>query len=570
MNIHRIGRSQRRTHTIFIRASLSLLVGVALATAAASPAYSMKDRKDIDIQQEVVLGAPEPNYKFPWVVSVSGTLTGKGVLIAPQWVLTAAHVTGPGYNGVQVNYSRTAPDGQSTNGSTNTGIGSVYVHPDYVPGTPSADLALVRLPAPFESDPYLQPAELPVGPAEVGQPGLVASFSHTGPLPAGHLAVLRAPILLAGGNTFIARSPTASLCPGDSGSGFITVREGVINIVTGIASQAALADCGKPNQEFEAVDVYKHVGWIRTKTGIGLNDNAKFYKTDGSGGIELLRSQELYAQWDIVVPGNFGGDGFGDLLFYNRQTGTAVFATTDGAGGLRDLRTHTDWDKGWDMIVPGDFGGDGYTDLLFYKRATGHGAFYSTDGRGGINLLSSYSNWDTTWDIIVPGSFADGDAWTDLFFYDRENGVGLFEGTNGQGGIFDLQGYSDLDRTWDIIVPGDFGDDAATDLLFYNRRAGIGYFCVTDGRGGIRDLATHRNWDQTWSTIVPGNFGGNSRTDLFFFSFGSEIGHFAATDGQGGISELRTHTNMGKFWERIVPGQFGGGPSTDLFFYKRA
>ncbi len=569
MNIYRTGRSQRRTHSIFIRASLSLLVGVALATAAASPAYSMKDRKDIDIQQEVVLGAPEPNYKFPWVVSVSGTLTGKGVLIAPQWVLTAAHVTGPGYNGVQVNYSRTAPDGQSTNGSTNTGIGSVIVHPDYVPGTPAADLALVRLPAPFESDPYLQPAELPVGPAEVGQPGLVASFSHTGPIPAGYLAVLRAPVLLAGGNTFIARSPTSSLCPGDSGSGFVTVREGVINVVTGIASQAALADCGKPNQEFEAVDVFKHVGWIRTKTGIGLNDNAKFYKTDGAGGIDLLRSQEIYAQWDIVVPGNFGGDGFGDLLFYNRLSGTAVFATTDGAGGIRDLKTHTDWDKGWDMIVPGDFGSDGHTDLLFYRRSTGTGAFYSTDGAGRINELKSYTNWDTTWDIVVPGNFTGGDAWTDLFFYDRDAGTGLFEGTDGRGNIFELQGHSGLDRTWDIIVPGDFGEDGVTDLLFYDRRAGLGYFGVTDGRGGIFDLATYRDWDRTWDLIVPGSFGGNGRTDLFFYDRDTGVALVAATDGEGGVAELRNYSDVGKAWDRVVADQFGGGPSADLFFYHR-
>lgn len=554
---------------IYIRASLSLLVGVVLAAAAASPAYSRKDRKDIDIQQQVVLGAPEPDYKFPWVVSVSGTLTGKGVLIAPQWVLTAAHVTGPGYNGVQVNYSRTAPDGRSTNGSTTTGIGSVYVHPDYVPGTPSADLALVRLPAPLGDDPYLQPAELPMGPAAVGQPGLVASFSHTFPLPPGHLAVLRAPILLAGGSTFIARSPSSSLCPGDSGSGFVTVREGLINVVTGIASQASVSDCDKPNQEFEAVDVYKHVGWIRTKTGIGLNDNVKFYKTDGSGGIEHLRSRELYEEWDIVVPGNFGGgDGFGDMLFYNRLTGTAVFTTTDGAGGLHDLRTHTDWDKNWDMIIPGDFGGDGHTDLLFYRRSTGTGAFYSTDGAGRIHELRSYVNWDTTWDIVVPGNF-NGDAWTDLFFYDRDAGTGLFEATGGQGNIYDLQDYSGLDRTWDLIVPGDFGGDGATDLLFYDRDAGLGYFGATDGRGGIYDLATYTDWDKTWNAIVPGNFGGNGRTDLFFYDRDTGAALFAATNGEGGVAELQNYPNIGRIWDSVVVQQFGGGPSSDLFLYHR-
>ncbi len=573
MKTHSAITTKQTLRAPFISASLSLLIAAALVIAAAAPAGAF-EKPFAGTPERIVLGAAEPDHQFPWVVNVVGATTGKGVLISPIWVLTTAHVAGPGFTGVRVTYSRTAPNGVSTSGSLETGGGSVYVHPDYVPGAPYADLALVRLPAPFEADPYLQPADLPRVPAEVGQQGTVVASGNPSRVSPGHLTALRSPILGVGGPSpfglLSIRSDVTSLCPRDNGSGFITVREGIVNVVTGIASLAMASDCGRRSQQFDVVDVYQHVGWIRTTTAIGFNDNAFFYKTDGAGGIERMRSHEFYGGWDIIVPGNFGGDGFGDMLFYNSLNGFAMFVTTDGAGGIRELKLHRDWDKGWNMIVPGDFGGDGYTDLLFYKRATGHGAFYSTDGRGGINLLSSYSNWDTTWDIIVPGSFADGDAWTDLFFYDRENGVGLFEGTNGQGGIFDLQGYSDLDRTWDIIVPGDFGDDAATDLLFYNRRAGIGYFCVTDGRGGIRDLATHRNWDQTWSTIVPGNFGGNSRTDLFFFSFGSEIGHFAATDGQGGISELRTHTNMGKFWERIVPGQFGGGPSTDLFFYKRA
>src|SRR5262249_41487183 len=152
----------------------------------------------------------EADFQFPWVVDVSGTLTGKGVLIAPTWVLTAAHVVETSFSGVRVSYSRTDPKtGKVSAGNQTTAAGSVKLHPDYKTGSPYSDLALVRLSSPFASDPFLQTAALPAASAAVGQSGTIASISHTETLPAGKVAVWRGPVILNGGKTFIAKSPTA-------------------------------------------------------------------------------------------------------------------------------------------------------------------------------------------------------------------------------------------------------------------------------------------------------------------------------------------------------------------------
>src|SRR5690242_1253767 len=173
--------------------------------------------------EQVVGGTIEADSQFPWVINVSGTLTGKGVLIAPTWVLTAAHVVETSFGGVSVSYSRMDPStGTMSAGHQNTTAGSVILHPDYKTGDPYSDLALVRLSSPFASDPFLQTATLPGIPAAVGQAGAVAGISHTETLPPGKVAVWRGPVILDGAKTFIAKSPTASLCPGDSGSGFIS------------------------------------------------------------------------------------------------------------------------------------------------------------------------------------------------------------------------------------------------------------------------------------------------------------------------------------------------------------
>jgi hypothetical protein len=57
------------------------------------------------------------------------------------------------------------------------------------------------------------------------------------------------------------------------------------------------------------------------------------------------------------------------------------------------------------MIVPGEFNGDGFTDLLFYDPAAGQGEFYSTDGGGNLALLKANSGWRRTWSVIVAGNF---------------------------------------------------------------------------------------------------------------------------------------------------------------------
>jgi hypothetical protein len=87
-----------------------------------------------------------------------------------------------------------------------------------------------------------------------------------------------------------------------------------------------------------------------------------FVSTDGSGNRSNIK-QHTNRDWDwnlnLIIPGNFGRDGYTDLLFYKRLDGTALFVTTDGSGNISRLRQYTDWDRGWDLIVPGNFGGDG-------------------------------------------------------------------------------------------------------------------------------------------------------------------------------------------------------------------
>jgi len=517
------------------------------------------------MDQQVVGGTIEADFQFPWVIDVSGTLTGKGVLIAPTWVLTAAHVVETSFGGVRVSYSRTDPKtGKVSAGNKSTAPGSVSVHPDYKTGSPYADLALVRLSSPFASDPFLQPAALPAAVAAVGQAGTIASISHTETLPPGKVAVWRGPIILNGGKTFIAKSPTASLCPGDSGSGFISSIGGA-NVVAGIASQANANDCTRPNIEFTAVDVYQHLDWIRTVTGLFT---AQFYTTDGSGSIIRLSGYGNWRDsWYTIVPGDFGGNGRTDLLFYDRNAGYGEFYTTNDAGGITLLKAQPSWRTTWDIIVPGNFGGSGKTDLLFYDRETGTGQFYSTDG-GAIKELRTYTNWRRSWDLIIPGDFG-GDGHTDLLFYDRSAGTGEFYTTDGSGGMTLLKSNTGWRGSWDLIVPGNFGGDGHTDILFYERASGHGEFYKTDGKGGIAQMKVYDGWRTSWTFILAGNFADGSASDLLFYDRTAGWGEFYRGLGDGNLTQLKVQNGWRNSWYQIVAGDFGGNSWTDLLFYER-
>lgn len=243
----------------------------------------------------VVGGIIEPDYKYPWMVRMNGC---GGVLIDPQWVLTAAHCVTPriGFNGVV--YKRTDPQtGMERTESIGPDLKSgppnnpgVFIHPGYDPAKDHAnDIALIKLARPFSIYPLIQTVGLPRYFRSAGIVGNLANFAHNKTLPAGQLAVFRAPIPAgdyAPKFLVTAKAANASLCPGDSGSGFVTVEYGRAT-VRGVASMGNTTDCMTANGEAVFTDVFAHRGWILQT--MGKNDAVL-------AGNTRVRSSGLFAR----------------------------------------------------------------------------------------------------------------------------------------------------------------------------------------------------------------------------------------------------------------------------------
>jgi hypothetical protein len=132
---------------------------------------------------------------------------------------------------------------------------------------------LIKLAQPFSVNFVLQTVGLPRTPYQPGMVGTVASIRHDGAVPPGQAAIFRGPIAMLNspGKLYVEAnaavgSAGASLCPGDSGSGFVTVENGRA-IVRGVASQGSVGDCKTPTGEAVFTDVFAYRDWILQTMG---------------------------------------------------------------------------------------------------------------------------------------------------------------------------------------------------------------------------------------------------------------------------------------------------------------
>ena len=521
-------------------------------------------------------------------INVGDQTACTGVLVAPQWVLSAAScfssdgtsIIGKPKTATTVTVGRTD--------LTQTG-GSVQQAVDLVPH-PDRDLVLVRLAAAVP-DATAKPVKLATTPAAAGEELTKAGFGRT--------KTEWVPKKLHTGTFTVASttatdvnlngSDTATVCQGDAGGPALRTVNGVHELVAVNASSWQGGCLGTDPNEVRTNAIDTRVDglapWIAMATGARWGQDKE----------NAAASQEL--------SGDFDGDGKTDTAVLHKydptSTGakhTALWKFTSTA----DLSYHPV--RGWDSVasgtgswdwdrskaVAGDFNGDGKADVavLYDYGQTAEGVnqaklwTFLSNGTGfdkPVLKWSSTGSWDWNRSEPMAGDF-NGDGKTDVgVFYNNGTDANNRSTTtlwtftsNGAG--FDAPAVKwTSTSSWDwnrsLPVPGDYNGDGKADIaVLYN------YGATAEGINQVRLWTLSSNgagfnapveqwysgstsWNWTRSKPFAGDYNGDNKDDIGILYNNGQTAE--------GVNQTKLWTSNGDSFDAPVTKWESGSTSWD-------
>jgi hypothetical protein len=290
---------------------------------------------------------------------------------------------------------------------------------------------------------------------------------------------------------------------------------------------------------------------------------------DATGTTDLDTTNSGWrTSWDLIVVGNFVGNGRDQVLLYDRTAGQADVVGFDNTGKTNLDTTNSGWRTSWDLIVVGNFVGNGRDQVLLYDRTAGQADVVGFDATGKTNLDNTNSGWRTTWDQIVVGEFL-GNGLEQVLLYDR---------TAGQADVvgFDNTGKTNLDftnsgwrTTWDQIAVGAFVGNGRDQVLLYDHAAGQADIVGFENTGESNLDTTNSGWRTTWNPIVAGTFLGNNLQQVLLYDRAAGQSDVVGFDSTGGFNLDTTNSGWRTTWDLIVVGDFLGGSLQQVLLYDR-
>jgi hypothetical protein len=273
--------------------------------------------------------------------------------------------------------------------------------------------------------------------------------------------------------------------------------------------------------------------------------------------------------WDVIVAGDFIGNGRQQILLYDRAAGQADVVGFDANGRTNLDTTNSGWRSSWDLIVVGDFIGNGRDQILLYDRAAGQADIVGFDANGRTNLDTTNSGWRGSWDVIVAGTFI-GNGRAQILLYDR---------TAGQADVvgFDSNGHTNLDTTnsgwrssWNTIVAGTFIGNGREQILLYDRTAGQADVVGFDANGHTNLDTTNSGWRTSWDTIVVGALVGSNKQQIILYDRTAGQADVVGFDANGNTNLDTTNGGWRTSWDLIVAGSLLGTQQQQIVLYDRA
>ena len=254
-------------------------------------------------------------------------------------------------------------------------------------------------------------------------------------------------------------------------------------------------------------------GLYGTTTGGGANQEGTLYKIDISG---------------LTAPAStrfdFNKDGHADLLWYNSGSGDVSVWDMDDETVLSYGSSFTQLAPatGWVPVAAPDVNGDGYPDLLWWNKNTGELSVWTLNNTTVTNYGAEFGQIsDTDWKPVAVADNA-GSNWTLVFQNTATGDISrwLMDGTTikDYGVTINSLGPN---SSWQIVGAPDLDGDGKSDLLFWNSNTGevswwecdLEYSQVNSFNGDFAQIS-----DTSWHLVGSEDTNGDGQPDLVWWN----------------------------------------------------
>jgi len=199
------------------------------------------------------------------------------------------------------------------------------------------------------------------------------------------------------------------------------------------------------------------------------------------------------------------GNDYADFRFY-RPSEEKWYLYKNNCSSSCTSDTYFDGLPDDDIITPGDYDGDGKGDISVWRKSTGYWHRVNSSTGNTVSVA-----WGTVGDEPVARDY-DGDGKTDLAIARRDKTTGLMTWwvlRSSNGSYFSTQ----WGLSTDFAAPGDYDGDGKFDLTV--QRIGTSpssagtFYSLKSSTGGYESL----NWGAGDDRAVPGDYDGDGKTD---------------------------------------------------------